>query len=284
MPRSAIVVPSFNRPEALKSCLEALVAQDDNDFEIIVVDDGSPEPLSPICEAFPHVRCIRQENSGPAGARNRGANAADAAFLAFTDDDCRPRAGWLSALRTAHAGVSDRLVGGRVENGLPENPYATASQEICDFLYEWFAASAMGMPFFTSNNIGCSKDRFMEVQGFDETFPRAAAEDREFGIRWRETGGDLLYAPDAVVDHFHAMTLRRYWRQHSNYGHGAHHLHSVLSARGSNLPKTEPAAFYVGLVAHPLRRRGLLRGFVPSALAMLSQTAMVAGYFSHERR
>lgn len=284
MPRSIIVVPSFNRPEALRSCLEALTAQNDTDFEVFVVDDGSTEPLEPVCNAFEGVRCIRQENAGPAAARNRGASAADAEFIAFTDDDCRPRPDWLSGLRAVHGGVDGRLVGGRVENGLHDNPFATASQEICDFLYEWFGSSTQGMPFFTSNNIGCSAKRFAELGGFDETFPRAAAEDREFGIRWRETGGELTYAPDAIVDHFHGMTFRRFWRQHANYGHGAHHLHAVLSARGSTMPKVEPAAFYAGLVAYPLRRRGLIRGLAPSALAVMSQAAMVFGYLTYGRR
>jgi GT2 family glycosyltransferase len=284
MPRSVIVVPSFDRPAALRSCLEALAAQDDPDFGVVVVDDGSPEPLEPVCNAFKGVRCIRQENAGPAAARNRGASACDADFVAFTDDDCRPRPGWLSGLRAAHDGATWRLVGGRVENGLPGNPFATASQEICDFLYDWFVSSADGMPFFTSNNIGCSAERFAELGGFDETFPRAAAEDREFGLRWREAGGELTYAPDAIVDHYHMMTFCRYWRQHANYGHGAHHLHAVLSARGSTMPKLEPAAFYAGLVAHPLRRHGVLRGLAPSALAVVSQAAMVSGYLSYARR
>ncbi|MEM9755034.1 MAG: glycosyltransferase [Pseudomonadota bacterium] len=284
MPRSSIIVPSYNRPAALRACLGALVLQDAGDFDIVVVDDGSPAPLAPVCADFVNVRCIRQDNAGPAAARNRGAREADAQFLAFTDDDCKPRPGWLAALRAAQGDDAMRLVGGQVENGLPQNAFATASQDICDFLYDWFGASAGGMPFFTSNNIGCAADRFQEIGGFDETFPRAAAEDREFGIRWRETGGHLRYAPDAIIDHFHAMTLRRYWRQHANYGHGAHHLHTVLSARGSDLPRAEPAAFYAGLVTRPMREHGVIRGAGSSVLAAISQAAMVVGYLSYGRR
>jgi GT2 family glycosyltransferase len=284
MPAAAVVIPSFNRPAALEACLTALSAQDAPDFEIIVVDDGSPTPLDTVCARFPNTRCIRQDNAGPAAARNRGARAADAAFVAFTDDDCRPRPDWLTQLRVAHGGDATRLVGGLVANGLPQNAFSTASQDICDFLYDWFGSSPGGMPFFTSNNIGCDAAAFHAMGGFDETFPRAAAEDREFGIRWRETTGALVYAPEAVIDHFHALTFRRYWRQHANYGHGAHHLHTVLEARGSDMPRREPLGFYVDLVTRSLRRRGLIRGLVPSALAFVSQVAMVAGYASYERR
>lgn len=283
MPQAAVIVPSFGRPDALKSCVEALVQQDISDLEIVIVDDGSPQPLEPFCAPYDNVRCIRQENSGPAAARNRGAREATADFIAFTDDDCRPRPDWVAKLMDAHAGEENRLVGGRVENGFPENPYATASQDICDFLYEWFGAAEGKMPFFTSNNIGCTRSKFLEMGGFDQSFPLAAAEDREFGIRWRDTFGDLIYSEHAVVDHYHPLTLRRFWRQHRNYGLGARHLHKVLEDQGSDIPKREPLAFYVDLVTHSVRRKGL-SGVSGSALSVLSQMAMVAGYASGAKK
>ena len=60
---TTIVVPSFGRPAALRACVEALMAQDHADREIVVVDDGSPEPLAPVCAGLPGVRCVRQENA-----------------------------------------------------------------------------------------------------------------------------------------------------------------------------------------------------------------------------
>lgn len=276
-PASTVVLPSYDRPEALRACLAALAAQDDRDHEVVVVDDGSAQPLAPICEAFPGVRCIRQENRGPAAARNRGAREARGRFLAFTDDDCRPRPDWLSSLRRAWGGDDRRMIGGRVVNGLPGNPYASASQALCDYLYDYYGAERGEAPFFTTNNCGVAREAFHRMGGFDETFPLAAAEDRDLGMRWREEGGVLLYAPDAVVDHHHALTLRRFFRQHANYGRGARHLHHVLAARGAEQPRMEPPRFYAGLVLWPLRRRGL-RGLPGVALMGLSQFAMVRGY------
>ncbi len=275
---ASVIVPSFNRPDRLRGCLEALSAQDFGDYEVIVVDDGSAAPLGPVCAPFaPLVRCLRQDNAGPAKARNAGAAAARGAFLAFTDDDCRPRPGWLGALLAAQGGVEDRLVGGLVVNGLADNPYAEASQALCDYLYAYFGAETGTMPFFTSNNLGLSRAGFLRVGGFDETFPLAAAEDREFGIRWEAKGGALAFAPDALVDHFHALTLRRFWGQHANYGRGAHHLHGVLARQGSDKPRREPLGFYLGLLAWPLRQGGARR-LGQSALMAVSQMAMVRGY------
>lgn len=280
MPQSAIIIPSYNRPEQLARCLEAAAAQDAGDYEVIVVDDGSPSPLNSVCSQFgDRVRCVRQENAGPARARNTGARSTNATFLAFTDDDCRPRRDWLSNLIAANAGETDRMVGGLVVNALPGDPYASASQALCDFLYDYFGADEGEMPFFTSNNIGVSREGFERLGGFDETFDRAAAEDRDFGIRWREHGGSLVFSQDAVIDHFHAMTLGKYWRQHSNYGAGAFRLHQLLDARASSRPKREPLTFYAQLMAWPLMSGGIGKVHI-SLLMMISQVAMVAGYGS----
>ncbi len=139
------------------------------------------------------------------------------------------------------------------------------------------------MPFFMSNNMGCNREKFAGIGGFDETFPIAASEDREFGMRWREQGCDLIYAEDAVIDHFHAMSFVSFWRQHSNYGAGAHHLHQVLDARGSGRPRREHLKFYRDLVLGPLRRSGVA-GIAAATLMGLTQVAMVNGYARAARR
>lgn len=279
----SVIVPTYNRPDQLDRCLAALTAQVGTDFEIIVVDDGSRDSMAPICEKHgPTVRHIRQDNAGPARARNTGAAAARGAFLAFTDDDCRPRPDWLAKLKAAHAGVSRRMVGGLVVNGLMSDRFASASQALCDFLYDYFDATGGKAPFFTSNNLALDRDGFERLGGFDTSFGRAAAEDRDLGLRWRELGGELVFVEDAVIDHFHHLSLKSYWRQHANYGSGAVHLHRVMAARNVPKPRFEPFAFYWRLVTWPIRKHGL-RGTDLAALMLLSQVAMVAGYVEARR-
>jgi GT2 family glycosyltransferase len=281
VPLASVVIPSFARPARLLACLEALAATRlAGPFEVVVVDDGSPEPLAPVVSGrdWPfRLAMHRQANAGPAAARNAGAAAARAPFLAFTDDDCLPAPGWIAGLMRAQAGDPARLVGGRIDNALPDNVYAAASQDLVDYLYRYFGADAGAAPFFTSNNIGCDRARFLELGGFDRTFPLAAAEDREFGMRWRERGGSLVFAGDAVVGHAHGLDLRRFWRQHSNYGRGARHLHRVREAAGRGRPPLERLGFYAGLVAFPLRDGGR-RPVTRSTLMLVSQLAMIAGY------
>jgi GT2 family glycosyltransferase len=281
----AVVIPSYGRPDRLSSCLAALARQEGGPYRTYVVDDGSPEPLEPVCAGHPWVRYIRQKNAGPATARNAGAAAARAAgagFLCFTDDDCRPHPGWARALVSAQGGEVRHLVGGRVLNALAENVYSSASQSLADYLSEYFREAGGILPFFTSNNIGCSTDLFEELGGFDQSFPLAAAEDRDFCVRWRDRIGPLVYAPDAVVDHAHPLTLRRFWRQHANYGRGARHLHRIMASRGDGRRRREPAGFYAGLLLHPLRARRPA-ALAQSALMVVSQMAMVAGYAAERR-
>ncbi len=87
-PRFSIVIPTYNRPEQLAVCLQAIdrVTYPRDDFEVIVVDDGSQTLLDPIVNRFSDrmvVKLIPQPNLRPAHARNRGAAEAQCVFLHF---------------------------------------------------------------------------------------------------------------------------------------------------------------------------------------------------------
>ncbi|KIT17169.1 glycosyltransferase family 2 protein [Jannaschia aquimarina] len=273
--KAATVVASYDRPAHIKACVECLLGID-GDFEIVVVDDGSPTPYAPLLADYgPRVRCIRQNNAGPAAARNRGVRDAGADFVAFTDDDCRPHKDWFTALQAAHSGVADRLVGGRIVNSLKANVFSEASQDLSTYLYEYFGADR-DLSFFTTNNLAFSRARFEDLGGLDASF-RFASEDRDLSMRWRAAGGHLTYAEGAVVDHLHRLGLTSFLRQHLSYGRGARTLHLKMDATGDDRPKVEPFRFYRDLMLYPLRKRGI-RGVPGSILMGLSQVAMVAGY------
>src|SRR5207245_4042527 len=196
----SVVVPTFNRPAALASCLDALARQDypADRYEMIVVDDGSaPTEAAAIAEtATRHrVRLVRQENRGPAAARNAGVREAHGAYIAFTDDDCMPAPGWLAAL--AAAAAPDRALGGRTLNAVAGNAWAEATQLLIDYLHEYYADREDA--FFTSNNLMMPRDRLLAIGGFDDTIPHAGAEDREVCARWRDRGGELRHVREAIV-------------------------------------------------------------------------------------
>jgi glycosyltransferase involved in cell wall biosynthesis len=111
----SVIVPTFNRLPSLRNTLDSLFRQDYSPVEIIVVDDGStdatPLYLAELASAGA-IRHIRQENRGPAAARNAGAAIARGTIIGFTDDDCTLPADWVSDYVRTFASCDAALVGG----------------------------------------------------------------------------------------------------------------------------------------------------------------------------
>jgi GT2 family glycosyltransferase len=278
-PAISVVVPAHGRAHQLQACLSALadVEPPPGGFEVVVVDDGSPEPLDAVVanlsEKLPLTFC-RQRNAGPAAARNAGARLAAAPLLAFTDDDCMASSSWLRSIADAAARHPDALLGGVTVNGLPENPFAEASQLLVDHL----RAADGGQPrFFTSNNLAVPADHFRALGGFDSDFSRAAGEDRDLCDRWAASGRPLRQALDAVVVHQHNLGLRSFWHQHHNYGQGAYVFHRNRAKRANHRLKVAPPSFYATLLACPFRRSNRRRATLVGLLA-LTQVANAAGF------
>ena len=105
MIQTSIVIPVYNRPEELRELLDSLTLQHDIDkTEVVVVEDGSMKTSEEVVSQFErqlNIRYIRQENTGPAVARNNGAKAAKGEFLYFFDSDCILPAGFMEAIEPA---------------------------------------------------------------------------------------------------------------------------------------------------------------------------------------
>ncbi len=314
-PFFSVVVPTYNRPDRLMSCLAALAEQDypRDRIEVVVVDDGSATPIDDIVRSFEsrlEVTLLRQQNAGPAAARNAGAQRAKGPWLAFTDDDCMPSPDWLSGFAARLAQSPDAMVGGRSLNALPHNVYSTASQVLIDYLYSYYGgvakadssrenlndaqpndaqpndAQANPAPqnvFFASNNIAMTRENYLRVGGFDTSFPLAAAEDRELCDRWQHEGLPMVYAPEATIRHAHYLSLKSFWRQHFGYGRGAFCFHQVRSQRNEQPIQVEPMKFYTDLLTYPLSRRDVQSPLLVSGLFFLSQVATTTGFFWERR-
>jgi len=289
-PTISVIIPTCDRPARLGECLLALSRQDypRGNWEVVVVDDGSSAPdrvaaaLAPIRDQL-DVRLIAQSNAGPATARNVGAADARFDYLAFTDDDCLPRSRWLSELASAFQRTPKAVLGGHVVNGLAEAPCSEASQQLVEYVVDYFLKA--GAPFFPSNNLALPRASFEEIGGFDVSFPLAAGEDRDLCAKCRQIGIPLASAPDAVVEHRHALLFGAFMRQHFNYGRGALVCRQLDSARNAPEFRIEPLRFYVDLVRAPFRANRHSRGRLRiAALLLASQLANAAGYFREQFR
>ncbi len=289
-PDYSIVVPTYRRRDSLARCLQAIQALrfPRDRFEVLVVDDGSPNPPADLVASLDgslQAWLVTTRHAGPATARNTGARLARGRYLVFTDDDCTPHEDWLQAIdRWTSSKSGEFAIGGHTVNVLTDNVYAAASQGIIDYLYEYFGDQSAPRRFFTSNNLVVPREEFLSLGGFNETFALAAAEDRDFCERWSEAGKHLEYADDVKVNHAHLLNFARFHRQHFNYGRGALDLHRSRAQRGDSSLRVEPVRFYARLVAHPLRQSRSWRAAFLAFLHLWSQVAYAGGYFFERLR
>jgi GT2 family glycosyltransferase len=269
----------------LAVCLESLALQNypRDRFEVIVVDDASSLRLDLVVAAFRErlsLTLLKQSRgAGPSVARNRGAASAQGEFLAFTDDDCAPAPDWLQQLGARFISTPGHVIGGRVINALTENPYSTASHVILDVIYDYYDPQQGRAHFFPTSNFALPADRFREMGGFNENWPLAAAEDREFCYRWLQRGFLMTYAPEASVYHRHHLTLNSYCALHFRYGRGAYHYH-LLRAGGRGVGGLKPDwRFYWTCIRYPFQHMAKPRAAIVVALLLLWQVSNAAGYF-----
>jgi glycosyltransferase involved in cell wall biosynthesis len=279
-PSCSVVIPTHERPEQLRECLETLTRIDSPEgrYEVIVVADGGTTPLDPIVAGFQdriEVQLVVQEQAGPAAARNTGAARAQGEILAFTDDDCRPRPDWLRQLGAAAAASPGAAVGGRTVNAFPENVYSAAAQLIVDVNYR---KSTLGPPewrWFATNNLAVPADGFRDVGGFDVSY--TTAEDRDFCSRWTARGHELTFEPLAIVEHGRDLSLSQYTAMHFRYGRGAYRYHRGQARRPNRSPLVE-RSYYVSLAREPFRREPPLRALRLHALLGVWHVANTAGF------
>jgi GT2 family glycosyltransferase len=281
----SVVVPTHGRIAKLQRCLEALAAQtlSRGEFEVIVCDDGSPEPVAPALDGFNDrlsLTVVRQNRRGPAAARNEGARHASGSLLAFTDDDCVAEEDWLEHLVANIDRFPGHLIGGSIVNLLPDDPYATATQLITSCVYDYYARHPESRRLYCTANLAVPRSRFWLLDGFSEQYQRAAGEDYDFCARWTEAGFPNHYAPEATVGHSHGHSLGSFWRQHFGYGRALLRVRlGMAQRRGRGVIQLESPSFYRDILAYPLGHAPGTPAFrgTETMLVMLSQVATAVG-------
>ncbi len=278
----SVVIPTYGRPDALLRCLDGVARQSfpPEQFEVIVVDDASPQPVSPQLDEWKSATSLRHlrldRNGGPAVARNAGAALARGRYLAFLDDDCVPDPQWLAELARCTQDAGQPAIGGRVENGLPHDAFSWASHVLTFQQYDRYERDPRLMTFFATANLAVPAEAFQRLGGFDTRLLRAY-EDRDFCDRWLAAGQRFVYASRAMVAHFRAMQLRGFLRQHFFYGYSARFYYRRHGSAGNRAAFHLPR-FLAFLTASVYRREGFFRAIRFALLAGVAQAASLAGY------
>lgn len=256
-----VVVPVKDRRERMMRCLDALLAQDHEAYDVLVLDNGSTDGTAEACRrraAAAQVPLRVEVIHGTVGRlRNRAAALTDSDALAFTDSDCMPAPGWVSAGVTP---LTERpevgLVQGRTlpERGMEMRGW-TATIEVTSYTGR-----------FESCNLFVRREAFAAVDGFDEQVGHFW-EDTAAGLSMLRAGWEAEFCHEALV--YHDVTypgLRWFLKRAQRYGNAAAVVRRYPEARRELLwaryflraRNAKTVAAVAGLLLAPLDRRALV--------------------------
>ncbi len=208
--RYAVIIPHYNDVARLRRCLSALPAAVPEDTEILIVDNGSTEPLAEVRAEFPAVRFVDETEKGAAMARNRGVSETVSETLVFLDADCVPAPGWLDAARCA--GQHGDIVGGAIEvfdETSPPRNGAQAFETVFAFNYRDYIERK---GFSVTANLVTTRAVFDAVG----PFINGVSEDEEWCRRARARGFTITLDETMRVAHptrSDWQALRRKWHR-----------------------------------------------------------------------
>jgi len=223
----SVVIPTFERPEALQVTLAGLAAQTmpASDFEVVVVDDGSQPPLGLRAADWPfRLTVVHQARSGAAAARNVGAARATTDVLVFVDDDITLAPDALEAIGKAVRGADEAVVLGLLRDD--DSARATMLEDASDALSRGqhpddprLPVEAMPFTHCTTGFLAIRRTAFQRLGGFqDPTGGWPSWDDLDFGYRAHLAGIPTLLAPAATALHRDAaqatfeLARDRWWR------------------------------------------------------------------------
>jgi GT2 family glycosyltransferase len=259
----SVIVPTKDRPTELAKTLAGYVGQDDQSFEIVIVNDhGDGEVVRDIVASFGKaLRARVMENDGPPGpgaARNLGLEAADGEIFLVTGDDIIPATDLVARHRDAHCRhpAAEAAFVGKVD-WHPEMNSAWFLQHIVgaggqQFDYRAFC-DGQSVPYdrFYTSNVSWKRALTADLgQIFSEAFRYAAYEDVELGYRLSQRGLELRYLAHAVGYHLHPMSARSFFERMRRVGA----MRTVLTAMHPRLTGSEGFVFEQDLEIERRRR------------------------------
>jgi GT2 family glycosyltransferase len=233
----SVIIPTYNRAEVLRKCLDCLKAQQFQleNFEVFVCDDGSTDGTGSVVKNYnaPYrLVYLKQINKGPAAARNMGIKRAVGEYLLILNDDALLEPDALSI----HYELQKNYTAEKVAvlgkfSLLPEyrkDPFGYLLEN-SDFLFYYHRMKRLhqyNYEMFYTCNISIKRQAVLDAGMFDEDFTGPAGEDLELGYRLEKMGYKVLYEPGCVAWHDHKLTPRTFCKTYITRGNGAATLYS----------------------------------------------------------
>lgn len=230
----SVVVPTYSRPQQLSEVVDHLLSCDAaglTDVEIIVVDDGSPEPAETVvagksCAPPFRLRYLRQENAGPSAARNNGFRSASSEVVVFIDDDVLLPPEGLKGHLEAHRNRPGSVIFGLYPYAVPAEP--TPAYRYLDKLEREARMEVRGgsddryiaSKIVASGNLSVERSTFSEGGVYDESVKTPMAEEIELALRLERLAVRIYYAPELDAVHTQPTTIEGKCIQDYKYGLG----------------------------------------------------------------
>jgi len=211
-PLISIIIPTRDRPEVLRQCIEHILSQGYRPYEIIVVDNSTDEVTHKVLAEFPDVIQIRETrtNSNPAHLRNLGLGQSKGEILAFIDDDTLVQPGWLTNLVRAY---EDPTVGGASGRVLQDDAPPVDSRDVGIFnprrgqIYNFNCTltETFELDFLAGCNASFRRTALERVGGYDPAYG-IICEEQDLSFRVRQAGYRLIFQEG--MDVYHAIAPR----------------------------------------------------------------------------
>ncbi len=218
----SIIIPVFNRPEEVDELLESLLGQEEKDFEVVIVEDGSQIPCKEVCGKYADrldLHYYQKENSGPGQSRNYGAERAGGDYLLILDSDVVLPRGYLRAVSEELDRKPADAFGGpdRAHDSFTDTQKAISYSMTSFFTTGGIRGGKKKLDKFypRSFNMGIRRDVYQELGGFSKM---RFGEDIDFSIRIFKAGKHCRLFPEAWVWHKRRTDFRKFWRQVYNSG------------------------------------------------------------------
>ncbi|HZJ74930.1 MAG TPA: glycosyltransferase [Perlabentimonas sp.] len=250
-PKYSIIVPVYNRPDEVQELLESLTNQKLNDFEVIIVEDGSTVPCKEIVDQYSNqlnLKYFTKENTGPGTTRNYGANKASGEYFIFFDSDCIIPEYYLTH-------VEQELNIHRVDAfGGPDraHPSFTPIQKAINYSMTSFFTTGgirggkerLDKFYPRSFNMGVSRQTFEKTGGFSTL---RFGEDIDFSLRIINNGFTTRLFPEAFVYHKRRTDFKKFYRQVYNSGIARINL-NILHPKTLKIVHTLPSVFVIAML------------------------------------
>ncbi len=247
----SIIVPVFNRPDEVDELLQSLVGQTLEDFEVVIVEDGSEKPCKDVCDKYAgkiDLKYFMKKNSGPGQSRNYGAERANGEYLIVLDSDVVLPEGYLKAVDDELRREPADAFGGPdcAHDSFTETQKAISYSMTSFFTTGGIRGGKKKLDKFypRSFNMGIRRDVYMRLGGFSKM---RFGEDIDFSIRIFKAGCKCRLFPEAWVWHKRRTDMRKFFRQVYNSGIARVNLYKKYP-ESLKLVHLLPMVFTVGVI------------------------------------